>query len=63
MNIKQNHYQRYIYWKTVDGVNYYVRDVFVPIEDDFVEKIGEEYDDLDEFLTQMLKMLENHKQI
>lgn len=40
---------------TVDEFNYYVRDVFVPIEDDFVEKIGEEYDDLEEFFYSNVK--------
>jgi hypothetical protein len=33
----------------IDDINYYVRDMFTPISDDFAEKIGEEYDDLDEF--------------
>jgi len=33
----------------INGVNYYVRDMFIPISEDLVEKIGEEYDDLDEF--------------
>jgi hypothetical protein len=40
---------------SVDGFNYYVRDEFIPIEDDFVEKIGEEYDDLDEFFNSNVK--------
>jgi hypothetical protein len=39
----------------VDGFNYYIRDVFKPIEDDFVEKISEEYDDLDEFFYSNVK--------
>lgn len=40
---------------TIDGFNYYVRDIFQPIEDDFSEKIGEEYDDLDEFFNSNVK--------
>lgn len=39
----------------VDGVNYYVRDILTPIEDDFAEKIDEEYDDLDEFFYSNVK--------
>ena len=37
------------------GFNYYVRDVFVPIEDDFAEKIDEEIDDLYEFFYSNVK--------
>jgi hypothetical protein len=40
---------------TIDGINYYVRDMFIPISDDLSEKIGEEYDDLDEFFYSNVK--------
>jgi hypothetical protein len=40
---------------SVYGFNYYIRDIFTPIEDDFVEKIGEENDDLDEFFYSNVK--------
>ena len=43
------------YIGNVDGVNYYVRDIFVPIEDDFAEKIDEEIDDLYEFFYSNVK--------
>lgn len=40
---------------TIDGVNYYVRDMFLPISNDLSEKIGEEHDELDEFFYSNVK--------
>jgi len=40
---------------TISNINYYVRDLFKPISDDLAEKIGEEYDDLDEFFYSNVK--------
>lgn len=44
---------------TIKGINYYVRDKFEPIDEDFAEKIGEEYDDLDEFFYSNVRDVRN----
>jgi hypothetical protein len=40
---------------TIDNINYYVRDLFKPLSDKMMEKLGEEIDDLDEFFYSNIK--------
>jgi hypothetical protein len=39
----------------IDGFKYYIRDIFTPIEDDFIEKLYEDLEDVQEFFYSKTK--------